>query len=98
MLQRLEVDLAQDEVAVALQAFNLAAWEGSNSHDSLRKQLRKLCLVLKLDPKDVVPSFVVHAKVLATIRQTAVARKYCVDNRVLWSWVLGRQNMPAMWL
>jgi len=88
MLQRLEVDLAQDEVAVALQAFNLAAWEGSNSHDSLRKQMRKLCLVLKLDPKDVVPSFVVHAKVLATIRQTAVARKYCVDNRVLWSWVL----------
>jgi len=88
MLQRLEVDLAQDEVAVALQAFNLAAWEGSNSHDFLRNQLRKLCLVLKLDPKDVAPSFVAHAKVLATIRRTAVARKYCVDNRVLWSWVL----------
>ena len=88
MLQRLEVDLAQDEVAVALQAFNLAAWEGSNSHDALRLQLRKLCLVLQLDPKDVVPSFVAHAKVLATIRRTAVAKKYCVDNRVLWSWAL----------
>ncbi|CAE7399260.1 ngoBIM [Symbiodinium sp. CCMP2592] len=48
MLERLRVDLTEDEIAVALQVFNLRLWQETNRQQELVDSTRKLCDMLKL--------------------------------------------------
>jgi len=47
MLDRLKVELATDEFAVALEAFNISAWSSEPNHDQLSSHFRALCKLLK---------------------------------------------------
>ncbi|CAE7431728.1 Cdkl4 [Symbiodinium sp. CCMP2592] len=48
MLERLRVDLTEDEIAVALQVFHLRLWQETNRQQELVDSTRKLCDMLKL--------------------------------------------------
>ena len=100
MLQRVQADLAADEVAVALQVFNVSSWGRSDAQHlrSLLGHLKKLCKVLGLDPKPIVPVIAAAGPKLASLVQAAQNQKWPVNNRIAWSWVLQpawrAQHMP----
>ncbi|CAE7220504.1 MPK1 [Symbiodinium sp. CCMP2592] len=54
MLERLRVDLTEDEIAVALQVFNLRLWQETNRQQELVDSTRKLCDMLKLSHGSLV--------------------------------------------
>ncbi|CAE6915014.1 unnamed protein product [Symbiodinium sp. CCMP2592] len=56
MLERLRVDLTEDEIAVALQVFNLRLWQETNRQQELVDSTRKLCDMLKLSHGEIAKS------------------------------------------
>lgn len=88
MLDRLKVELATDEFAVALEAFNISAWSSEPNHDQLSSHFRALCKLLKSGRAGVVSCLVSVAKALAKLQESLKARKLQADNRVFWSWTL----------
>ena len=89
MLERLKVELATDEFAVALEAFNISAWSSEPNHDQLSSHFRGLCKLLKAGRAAAVVSCLVSvAKTLANMQKSLKARKLQAGNRVLWSWTL----------
>ena len=88
MLKRLRVDLLQDEVAVALQAFDLQAWESPNNHDNVKAWLKKLCKILSINCQQVVPVLAEAVRALLPLIARAKQHKFPVDNRACWSWLL----------
>ena len=88
MLKRLRVDLLQDEVAVALQAFDLQAWESPNNRAHLKSWFKKLCNILHADFQQVMPLLEASVAILLPLIARAKQHKFIVDNRVCWSWLL----------
>lgn len=88
MLKRLRADLLQDDVAVALHAFDLLAWESSNNHVHLHTRLKQLCKMLRIDSHHVVPAIAAGAQVLLPLMSRARQQRFPVENRACWSWLL----------
>ena len=87
MLDRLEADLATDEVAISMAAFRVLSWLDKFKENLLRKHVAVLGKVLKL-PRDGSREFARVAKTLANLVQTCKTQQICVNHRVVWSWVL----------
>ena len=87
MLDRLEADLATDEVAISMAAFRVLSWLDKSKENLLRKHVAVLGKVLKL-PRDGSSEFARVAKTLANLVQTCKTQQICVNHRVVWSWVL----------
>jgi len=87
MLDRLEADLATDEVAISMAAFRVLSWLDKSKENLLRKHVAVLGKVLKL-PRDGSREFARVAKTLANLVQTCKTQQICVNHRVVWSWVL----------
>ena len=88
MLKRLRADLLQDNVAVALHAFDLLAWESSNNHVHLHTRLKQLCKMLRIDSHHVVPAIAAGAQALLPLMSRARQQRFPVENRACWSWLL----------
>ena len=89
MLKRVRVDLCGDEVASALQAFDLKGWEdgNTNTHVALCGSFTRLAAMLGCQsPRDVGSMLSKAARVLLPVFKTACARNLDVDNRRAWSW------------
>ena len=87
MLERLRVDLTEDEIAVALQAFNIPLWQDTSRREPLLGSVRKLCAMLSLPPRtaEAIGQF---ARALHPLLQAAKAECPEVGNKHAWSWVL----------
>ena len=88
MLKRLRADLLQDDVAVALHAFDLLAWESSNNHVHLHTRLKQLCKMLRIDSHHVVPALAAGAQGLLPLTSRARELRFPVENRACWSGLL----------
>ena len=87
MLQRLDVDLSRDEIAVVLEAFNVDAWADKKRKDELGKCFQKICTLLGCDqPAAVAQTLASIAKVLLSLKKSVSDQP--LDNRLLWSWPL----------
>jgi hypothetical protein len=87
MLDRLEVDLATDEVAASMCAFQVLTWLDRSKENMLRKHVAVLGKAFKMT-RDVSRDFAHAAKTLASLVQTCKTQQINVTNRVAWSWVL----------
>eukprot|EP00435_Cladocopium_sp_Y103_P033050 s3667_g8.t1 len=87
MLDRLEVDLATDEVAVSMCAFQVLPWLDRSKENMLRKHVAVLAKVFKMT-RDVSKDFAHAAKTLANLVQTCKMQQINVTHKVAWSWVL----------
>ena len=85
-LRRIDVDLAQDEVALSMQAFRLQSWETPEQRSKMRQRLCTLCRIFHLPEKMVVPVLSACGKTL--LQLVKGARPTTVDNRQAWSWLL----------
>ena len=91
MLKRIRVDLAGDETALSLQAFNLQNWDDATVNNQVMQtnHLLKLADLLGCTSvRSTASSVSLMARALAPLFKTAVARKLAVDNRKAWSWTL----------
>ena len=88
MLKRVHADLAEDEIAVSLQAFNLETWQKQNQHRMLKSCFLKLCKLFGGEDRNAVHSLAAAAKVLAQVFQASKRHDVDVTNRIAWSWVL----------
>ncbi|CAE7456312.1 Cdkl4 [Symbiodinium sp. CCMP2592] len=87
MLERLRVDLTEDEIAVALQVFNLRLWQETNRQQELVESTRKLCDMLKLSPGTAV-LFGRFARKLHPLLEAAKSKDPGFGNKHAWSWSL----------
>ena len=87
MLDRLEVDLATDEVAASMCAFQVLTWLDRSKENMLRKHVAVLGKAFKMT-RDVSRDFAHAAKTMASLVQTCKTQQINVTNRVAWSWVL----------
>ena len=90
MLKRLDVDLAKDEIAVAMEAFNVEAWTDRGNRDRFLRHLAFLCKVLGAEAAGPTVSKTIAsmAKVLCPLKKKGVELAGALDTRVLWSWAL----------
>ena len=93
MLQRLDVDLAGDQVAVALEAFNLACWAHQDQRRRLADLMLQVCKLLRLRnfAQGVARSLCLMTKTLASLRPQVLHVLPAADNRFLWSWAVAPQ-------
>ena len=86
-LERLQVDLTSDEIAVALEVFNIPLWQDLARREALLASARKLCAMLKLPPRtgDAIGQF---ARALEPHLQAAKAERPEFGNKHAWSWLL----------
>jgi hypothetical protein len=87
MLDRLEADLATDEVSLSMAAFQVLAWLSRSKENMLRKHVAVLGKALKLS-RDVSRDFAYVAKTLANLMQTCKTQQMSISQKVVWSWVL----------
>lgn len=85
-LRRIQVDLAEDEVALSMEAFRVQSWETPEQRCKMRHHLCTLCRIFHLPEKIVVPVLSACGKILAQVVKGA--RPTIVDNRQAWSWLL----------
>ena len=86
MLKRVEIDLAEDEIGLALQGFHLECWQATNNHAALKAHLQRLCVILGVP--NVGSLLAAAAKKIAPVFESAKARRLGVDNRQAWTWAL----------
>lgn len=86
MLKRVEIDLAEDEIGLALQGFHLECWQATNNHAALKAHLKRLCAILGLPNAGSL--LAAAAKKIAQVFEAAKARGLGVDNRKAWTWAL----------
>ena len=92
MLRRVRVDLATDEVATCLEAFDIPSWEAVHRRGALKAKLKHLCSVVGIQAADGVSQALADtAKALCPIVQAARQHKLEVSNRQAWSWALWPQ-------
>ena len=87
MLERLRVDLVEDEIAVALQVFNLPLWQDTARRQALLDAGRKLCAMLRLSPTTAAVLGQL-ARVLHPLLQAAKSQQPDLGNKHAWSWSL----------
>ncbi|CAE7765456.1 ngoBIM [Symbiodinium sp. CCMP2592] len=87
MLERLRVDLTEDEIAVALQVFHLRLWQETNRQQELVDSTRKLCDMLKLSHGTAV-LFGRFARKLHPLLEAAKSKDPGFGNKHAWSWLL----------
>ena len=88
MLERLRVDLAQDEIVTALQVFNVAFWQQADLRSGLSASAVKLCKLLTLSERTggLIGQY---ARILGPLLKAAQATRVGdVGNKHAWSWVL----------
>ena len=81
------MDLATDEVAASMCAFQVLTWLDRSKENMLRKHVAVLGKAFKMT-RDVSRDFAHAAKTLASLVQTCKTQQINVTNRVAWSWVL----------
>ena len=86
MVGRVKVDLGHDQIARALEAFNLEIWVGEEGK-SLLDSLAVLVKALGLQKK-VLRDVGKVAKVLKKLKDAATNNKLNLSNRQAWSWTL----------
>ena len=88
MLKRLQADLAEDEIAIALQAFNVESWQQRNRHQMLKQYFQRLCKALRVGDRSTASSLAAVAQTLARVFEAAKKQALEVTNRIGWSWAL----------
>ena len=88
MLKRLQADLAEDEIAIALQAFNVESWQQRNRRQMLKQYFQRLCKALRVGDRSTASSLAAVAQTLARVFEAAKKQALEVTNRIGWSWAL----------
>jgi hypothetical protein len=87
MLDRVQVDLTEDMIAMCLEVFNVRLWADKPKASAFQVRLQALAKVLHLNP-GVCGDFAAVARLLRKVVQAASANKLQTSNRQVWSWFL----------
>ena len=87
MLDRVQVDLTGDMIAMCLEVFNVRLWADKPKASAFQGRLQVLAKVLHLNP-GVCGDFAAVARLLRKVVQAASANKLQTSNRQVWSWFL----------